>query len=97
MVYKVGITHTADDARLRAHEVNGGILRQVITVPNRTTAFLVERWVLDKYSKFQADVTADHFPQAGWTECWSVVGGYPNLESVKQRLLQQSGPSALVP
>lgn len=81
-VYKVGITHTADDNRLSAHHRAGGTLMDIITVPNRSVAFLVERLVLDAFRTYPAEVTASLFPQGGHTECWSVLAGRPQLVEV---------------
>jgi hypothetical protein len=76
---KVGITHIVDDARLAGHTRAGGRLVDLVEVADRTAAFLLERRVLDTYARWPAAVTADHFPQGGRTECWSVTAGRPDL------------------
>lgn len=79
MAYKVGITHCVDDARLAAHARAGGELLDIVEVPDRMAAFLMERRVLDRYAPWPAEVTADHFPHGGWTECWQMTAGRPAL------------------
>ena len=51
------------------------MLVDIVTVPDRGAAFLVERLVLDAYSAHRADVGPAHVPQGGWTECWDVLAG----------------------
>lgn len=77
--YKIGITHSRNDARLGQHVANGGVLISVVPTPDRPTALLIERSVLDRYRGFPARVASADFPFGGWTECWSEQAGYPDL------------------
>jgi hypothetical protein len=80
-LYKVGITHCADDRRLAQHTSAGGRLLQVITVANRAAAFAIEAGVMRKYQPHApATVGANDLPYGGATECWDTVAGYPDLE-----------------
>lgn len=81
--YKVGITHCADDLRLIAHQRIGGQLLEIVTLPNRATAVVAERMVLDRYRHAAAPAaTTECFPQGGWTECWAMSAGHPDLKEV---------------
>lgn len=85
--YKVGITHCADDSRLRAHRGIGGALQEVVTMPDRATAVVLERLVLDRYRAAPAmSVSAHHFPHGGWTECWDMRAGHPSLAALAATL-----------
>jgi hypothetical protein len=64
---------------LAAHTRAGGELLDIVEVPDRAAAFLLERRVLDRYARWPATVTADHFPHGGWTECWQMIAGRPQL------------------
>lgn len=88
--YKVGITHCADDSRLRAHAARGGDLVEVVTVADRSAAVVLERVVLDRFRLWPAEVHVGHFPQGGWTECWSTAAGRPALADVLADLLASS-------
>jgi hypothetical protein len=45
-VYKVGITHCADDNRLKTHRRAGGVVLDTLRVRDRATALTLERRVL---------------------------------------------------
>lgn len=80
-VYKVGITHCADDHRLAQHTAARGRLVQVVEVADRATAFAIEASVLRTYQpQAPASVTATDLPYGGATECWDAMVGHPNLE-----------------
>lgn len=69
--WKVGITHARHDRRLADHTLNGGVVEQVITVPNRAAARHVERQVLATYAPWQTTTFGvEELPQGGWTETW---------------------------
>lgn len=79
-VFKVGITHRADDRRLDIHVAAGGILIEVVEVENRRVALAVEASVLNAYRTLApAVITHRDFPHGGWTECWDQVAGRPEL------------------
>lgn len=92
--YKVGITHTADDSRLAKHRAAGGSLCEVVEVPNRATALLLERLILDQYRDHPAEVAEHHFPQGGWTECWDSRVGRPSLADVYAVVRTRDGAGA---
>jgi len=92
--YKVGITHCADDSRLTAHQRIGGRLLEVVTMPTRATAIVLERVVLDRYRLAVAiTATPERFPHGGWTECWDCAAGYPSLAEIAATLTTQVAPS----
>lgn len=79
-VFKVGITHRADDRRLDVHAAAGGELIQVIHVADRRVARAVEGSVLQTYRTLApAVITHRDFPHGGWTECWDQEAGHPDL------------------
>lgn len=79
-VYKVGITHCADDRRLAQHATAGGRLLQVVEVQDRATALAMEAAVLRRYQpQAPALIAASDLPQGGATECWDSIAGYPDL------------------
>lgn len=79
-VYKVGITHCADDNRLKAHQRAGGTVIQTVQVRDRAHAFALERHVLERYqSSTPVMLARDLLPQGGTTECWAAYGGHPDL------------------
>lgn len=69
-VLKVGLTHARHDRRLGQHEIEGGEVVQVVTVPDRAAARSVERSVLAVYEPWRSAVGPLEFPQGGWTETW---------------------------
>lgn len=80
-VYKVGITHTVHDRRLRDHEEAGGQVLATVTVPDRPGALTVERHVLSDYLPRAAIALPQAvLPRGGYTECWDAYAGYPDLE-----------------
>lgn len=82
-VYKVGITHSVHDRRLRDHMEAGGQLLATITVADRAGALTVERRVLTAYlPRAAADVPPAALPRGGYTECWDALAGFPDLTSV---------------
>lgn len=85
-VFKVGITHCADDRRLAQHTAAGGRLVQIVEVGDRATAFAIEATVLRRFQpQAPASVTHTDLPQGGSTECWDAIAGYPDLELLLQR------------
>lgn len=86
-VYKVGITHCADDGRLRVHQRAGGRVIDTLQVRDRATALALERHILERYLP-AASVTLrrDLLPHGGTTECWSAHAGYPDLAGAAEQL-----------
>lgn len=79
-VYKVGITHCADDGRLNAHRRAGGVVLHTVQVRDRATALVLERHVLERYLPAAAvSFPSELLPHGGATECWSAHAGYPDL------------------
>ena len=84
---KVGLTHCADDTRLRQHTAAGGRLLGCVQVTDRAAAALLERVVLERYAASPAHgVASAHFPQGGWTECWDAAAGVPDLAALAGEL-----------
>lgn len=87
-VFKVGITHCADDRRLAQHTAVGGRLVQVVEVADRASAFAIEATVLRKFQpQAPVSVTAADLPYGGSTECWDALAGYPDLRQWVSRTL----------
>lgn len=79
-VFKVGITHCANDRRLEQHRTNGGELVQIIGVSNRATAFAIETSVLALFqTAAPISVSNSDMPQGGASECWNGMAGHPDL------------------
>lgn len=79
-VYKVGITHCANDNRLHNHEKAGGRVMKTIQVANRAAALAIERRILETYLPLApVQLHRDLLPHGGTTECWSRHAGYPDL------------------
>ncbi len=57
---------------------------------DRSAAVVLERVVLDHFRLWPAEVHVGHFPQGGWTECWSTAAGRPALADVLADLLASS-------
>lgn len=82
-VYKIGITHCANDSRLRDHARNGGLLLHTVQVPDRATALHIERLILNHYQPIApVSLRRDLLPQGGATESWSAHIGYPDLLAI---------------
>ncbi|ACU37521.1 hypothetical protein [Actinosynnema mirum] len=91
-VYKVGITHCANDNRLRDHTRNGGLLLGVAQVADRATALHVERLILDHYQALApVSLRRDLLPQGGATECWAAHIGFPDLREAVEVLASGVG------
>lgn len=79
-VYKVGITHSVDDARLQTHQRAGGAVLEVVQVRDRATALTLERRILERYLPAAAvSFPRELLPRGGATECWSAHAGHPDL------------------
>ena len=86
-VYKVGITHCADDNRLKVHQRAGGIVLATVQVRDRATALTLERRILQDYLPTAAvSFPHDLLPHGGATECWSARAGYPDLAEAADAL-----------
>jgi hypothetical protein len=79
-VYKVGITHCADDDRLKVHQRAGGVVLHTVQVRDRASALALERRILEHYlPAAEVSFSPDLLPHSGATECWSAHAGYPDL------------------
>ena len=86
-VYKVGITHCADDDRLKAHRRAGGVVLDTVQVRDRASALALERRILEYYLPAAAVAfSPDLLPHGGATECWSAHTGYPDLAAAADQL-----------
>lgn len=68
--FKVGITNTGNDARLVAHQRNGGELVELVTVLNRAAALWLEARVLSMVTAWPASGEPVERRIVGWTEMW---------------------------
>lgn len=79
-VFKVGITHCVDDARLHTHQRAGATVIDLIEVRDRATALALERQILDRYrTAAPVALRPDLLPGGGTTECWGAHAGHPDL------------------
>lgn len=86
-VFKVGITHCVDDARLQTHRRAGGTVLEVTEVRDRATALALERRILNRYLPAAAvSFPPEQLPRGGATECWSAHAGHPDLAEEAARL-----------
>ena len=86
-VYKVGITHCADDNRLKVHQRASGVVLATVQVRDRATALTLERRILDHYlSAAAVAFPPDLLPHGGATKCWSAHAGYPDLADTADAL-----------
>lgn len=71
-VRKVGITNWESHSdRIAQHLNRGGFLEDLVLVPNRDAATLLESWVLESVVKGHRKASSPlDFPQGGWTETW---------------------------
>jgi len=68
--FKVGITNAGNDARLVAHQRNGGELVELVTVLNRAAALWVESRALSMVTAWPASGEPVERRVVGWTEMW---------------------------
>ena len=91
-MYKIGITHCANDNRLRDHTRNGGLMLHTVQVPDRATALHSERLILNHYQPMApVSLRRDLLPQGGAIECWSAPIGYPDLLAIDPNIEQSQG------
>lgn len=91
--FKVGITNTGNDARLVAHQRNGGELVELVTVVNRAAALWVEARALSMVTAWPATGEPVERRIVGWTEMWDQAAPVNvRLEQIAAQLPTEFAP-----
>ncbi|MBY6389690.1 GIY-YIG nuclease family protein (plasmid) [Rhodococcus erythropolis] len=96
-MYKVGVTRSLSDGRLKEHERHGGELLSIVDTANYEEARALERQILEMVKPWKVTGGKAVFPWCGRTECWSVDGPMVNLGvelSTRRRVAKSAGTSA---